>query len=157
MESKYNLPTVSKLLEGKVRGSYGNITATGPDRADGNGVVGTRLSIARQSGVRIAVERGGPAKRGSGSSLALHPHAKLEQRNKLVEQSIAKHESFSPFLEHQRLGKDDILCVREKHLNELLDLLEKQLLQHGASSRRRSSFEDGQRAGQEPSEVYKGS
>jgi hypothetical protein len=80
-----------------------------------------------------------------------------KQRNKLVEQSIAKHENFRRFLEHQRLGKEDILCVREKHLNELLDLLEKQPVQQSTSSRRRSSFEDGQGAGQEPFEVSKSS
>jgi hypothetical protein len=80
-----------------------------------------------------------------------------QQRNKLVEQSIARHESFSSLLEHQRLGKDDILCVREKHLNELLDLLAKQPLQQGASSRRRSSVEDGRRVDQEPFEVSKDS
>lgn len=54
------------------------------------------------------------------------------QRNRLLEQSIARQESFSPLLEHQRLGKDDILCVREKYLNELLDLLEKQPIQHAS-------------------------
>jgi hypothetical protein len=52
-----------------------------------------------------------------------------KQRNREVEQTVARQESFSPLLEHQRLGQDDILCVREKNLNELLDLLEEALLQ----------------------------
>jgi hypothetical protein len=50
-----------------------------------------------------------------------------QRRNRRVERSVAREENFSPFLEHQRLGKDDLLCVREKHLNELLELLENQL------------------------------
>ena len=60
------------------------------------------------------------------------------QRNRTIEQSIARHENISSFLEHHELGKDDMLCVRGKHLGNLLDLLEKQPLQRDALSPRRS-------------------
>lgn len=49
-----------------------------------------------------------------------------QQRNSEIERSVARQENFSAYIEHQSLGKDDILCVREKHLNELLELLEEQ-------------------------------
>jgi hypothetical protein len=49
---------------------------------------------------------------------------KGHQRNGVAEQAIASQEDFTPFLEHQTVGKEDILCVREKHLSELLSLLD---------------------------------
>ena len=60
-----------------------------------------------------------------------------QQRNRTVEQSITRHENFSPILEHHQLGMEDMLCVRGKHLSELLDLLEKTSLQPDALSPRR--------------------
>lgn len=60
-----------------------------------------------------------------------------QQRNRTIEHSIARHENFSPLLEHHPLGMDDMLCVRGKHLCELLDLLEKTSLQPDALSPRR--------------------
>lgn len=54
-----------------------------------------------------------------------------KRRNKAVEQAVAKQKEFDPYLEHQILGKDDLLCVREKHLDELLLLLEKNIVPHG--------------------------
>src|SRR5713101_4034105 len=47
-----------------------------------------------------------------------------QDRNALAERSLARQEDFSPFLEQQTVGKEDVLCVREKHLAELLSLLE---------------------------------
>ncbi len=52
-----------------------------------------------------------------------------QRRDRQVEQSLSRHENFSSLLEPYSLGKDIILCVREKHLNELLDRLEKQSIQ----------------------------
>jgi hypothetical protein len=53
------------------------------------------------------------------------------RRDKAFEQFIASRANFSPFLEHQSLGKDDLLCAHERDLNELLDLLEIQPLPNG--------------------------
>jgi hypothetical protein len=53
-------------------------------------------------------------------------------RNKALEQSVEKQEKVCPFLEHLLLGKDDLLCVREKNLNELLSLLGREPAQDGS-------------------------
>ena len=45
------------------------------------------------------------------------------QRNKALEQSLEKQKKVCPFLEHLILDRDDLLCVREKNLNEVLSLL----------------------------------
>jgi hypothetical protein len=59
------------------------------------------------------------------------------RRNKRLEQFIASQGKFSLLLEHQKLGKDDLLCVHERDLNELLAFLEKQPLEN------RGETEDG--------------
>jgi hypothetical protein len=53
-----------------------------------------------------------------------------QRRNKAVEQSVAKEQDFSAYLENQILGKEAILCVREKHFDKLLCLLETELVAH---------------------------
>jgi hypothetical protein len=50
------------------------------------------------------------------------------RRDKHSEQLIAGEVRFSPILEHHKLGKDDLLSVHERDLNQLLELLEKQSL-----------------------------
>ena len=48
------------------------------------------------------------------------------RRNRLVEQTVAEQEGIGPALEHRALGKDDLLCVRERHLDKPMSFLEKQ-------------------------------
>jgi hypothetical protein len=51
------------------------------------------------------------------------------RRNRRIERSVARQANVLPFLEHQSLGRDDVLCVREKHLGELLAVLEQRPIQ----------------------------
>jgi hypothetical protein len=57
------------------------------------------------------------------------------QRNKLVEQAVSRSEDVSLFLEYQRLEKEEILCVREKHLNRLLSMLENRSIETAVADR----------------------
>jgi hypothetical protein len=43
-----------------------------------------------------------------------------------------KKEDFLPLLERRALGNEQVLCVREKNLNELMSLLGKQLIRNVA-------------------------
>jgi hypothetical protein len=51
------------------------------------------------------------------------------RRNVAMEHSVAGHERFAPLIEHQPLGNDDLLCVREKNFGELLKLLKSKTTQ----------------------------
>lgn len=55
------------------------------------------------------------------------------QRNRLLEQSIAKQDDLRPFLEHLTVGRDDVLGVREKDINELISILAKEPVQQGST------------------------
>lgn len=55
-----------------------------------------------------------------------------QQRNVGAEESLAKQAEYIPLLERQVLGKEEILCVRERNLNDLLRLLGKQSVKNVA-------------------------
>jgi urease accessory protein UreE len=50
------------------------------------------------------------------------------QRHKAAEHAVAEEKEVGLLLEHQVLGHDDLLCVREKHLDELMRLLEQEFV-----------------------------
>jgi hypothetical protein len=49
---------------------------------------------------------------------------RAHQRRQSAGQALAARKDLTPFLERQKVGKDEILCVREKDLLGLLNLLE---------------------------------
>jgi hypothetical protein len=57
-----------------------------------------------------------------------------KKRNIGAEELVAKRTECVPLLERHTVGKEEILCVREKNLNDLLSLLSKQSVKNVANS-----------------------
>ena len=54
------------------------------------------------------------------------------QRSVREEESVAKRVDLLPLLERQKIGNEEILCVREKNLNNILSLLGTQTVRNVA-------------------------